>query len=263
MKRNISKKMLFCGLVILVCLFAANLMISTAYAQNTTATEQKVETENNNEETAVTENTVEEKVKNATENSEEEETTVKGESLFATVKQGGVLMIFLILLGIVSMTIVVERLIYYTKNSVWKGQQIDENLRIKAKESKALYREDLEDELKGYFSIYANKLEKGLALLSGIGNLAPIAGFLGTVIGMISAFASIAAAQTVNAKVVAVGIQIALVTTAGGLVVAAPTLAFFYLFTHVVQNRFAHAEEVIDEVTTDMPRLTDQLKKDE
>lgn len=275
MKKEYSKKALFGGMLVLLALFFVNIAITSVYSQEKASIEQKKE--------AVSANKIESNNNNTTENNATSDTTVanetiqvpitettideiettEGDNLFATVKQGGPLMIFLILLGIVAMTIIIERLIYYTKNSVWKGQQIEEELREKAKESKAQYKEDLEDDLKAYFSIYTNKLERGLALLSGIGNLAPIAGFLGTVIGMISAFAAIAAAITVNAKVVAVGIQIALVTTAGGLFVAAPTLAFFYLFTHVIQNRFSHAEEIINEVTEGMPRLSNELKKGE
>ncbi len=76
---------------------------------------------------------------------------------------------------------------------------------------------------------------------------------------MITAFAAIAAATTVNARVVAVGIQEALITTAGGLMVAAPTLFFYYLFTHVIQNRYTQAEEAIDALTSGLPRLTDEL----
>jgi biopolymer transport protein ExbB len=183
----------------------------------------------------------------------------KGGSLFATVKQGGPLMILIVLLGLMSLTIIIERLIFYTKHEVWKSDRIEMHLREAAQKSSASFREDLEDEMRAVFSIYANSLERGLALLSGIGNIAPVIGFLGTVIGMISAFASIAAATTVNAKVVAVGIQVALVTTAGGLIVAAPTLLFFYFFTHLIQNRYALADEIIGDVTGPMPRLSDRL----
>jgi len=184
-------------------------------------------------------------------------------NLFATAKQGGPLMIVLILLGILGMTIIIERLIYYTRNRVWKIETMDDILSKKAQQSTARYREDLEDEVRSAFQIYANSLERGLPLLSGIGNISPIIGFLGTVIGMISAFAAIAAATTVNAKVVAVGIQIALVTTAGGLVVAAPTLVFFYLFTHLIQSRYSRAEEFITGLCETRPRISDRICEEE
>ena len=180
-------------------------------------------------------------------------------SLYDTVKQGGPLMIFLLLLGLIALTIIIERLIFFTKKGVWKSDSIELHLREAAASSHTHFREDMEDEIRNVFTIYANQLERGLALLSGIGNISPIIGFLGTVIGMISAFASIAAATTVNAKVVAVGIQMALVTTAGGLIVAAPTLAFFYFFTHIIQNRYSLAEEIIADVAEPLPRLSERL----
>ena len=193
---------------------------------------------------------------------EQEEVVLKeNETLFQTVKQGGPLMIFIVLLGLVSLTIIIERIIYYTRNNVWKNEELEKIMNTTADNSESQYREDLEDEMRNVFFVYQNDLERGLALLSGIGNLSPIVGFLGTVIGMISAFAAIAAATTVNAKVVAVGIQIALVTTAGGLVVAAPSLFFFYIFSHIIQNRYARAEEIIAGRSSKLPRLSSTIEK--
>lgn len=65
-------------------------------------------------------------------------------------------------------------------------------------------------------------LERGLLVLATIANVAPLLGFLGTVSGMISAFDAIAAADQVNAKLVASGISEALITTASGLIIAIP-----------------------------------------
>jgi len=65
-------------------------------------------------------------------------------------------------------------------------------------------------------------LERGLLILATIANVAPLLGFLGTVSGMINAFDAIAAADQVNAKLVASGISEALITTMAGLVVAIP-----------------------------------------
>lgn len=185
----------------------------------------------------------------------------KGNGLFATMKQGGPIMVLLVILAFISLTIIIERLTYFTRNRVWDRKSMVEMLRQIPASSKARYREDLEDELRGAFIVYAGKLERGLALLSGVGNIAPIVGFLGTVLGMIQAFAAIAAASTVNAKVVAVGIQIALITTAGGLIVAAPTLIVFYLFSHLIQNRYAKAEEIIPEIASAYPRLSETVEK--
>ncbi len=70
--------------------------------------------------------------------------------------------------------------------------------------------------------IEMSKLEKGLVVLATLMNVAPLLGFLGTVIGMIIAFQSIEAAGEVEATLVAGGIKVALLTTAAGLVNAIP-----------------------------------------
>ncbi len=70
--------------------------------------------------------------------------------------------------------------------------------------------------------IELSKLEKGLVVLATLANIAPLLGFLGTVIGMIIAFQSIEAAGEVEATLVAGGIKVALLTTAAGLTIAIP-----------------------------------------
>jgi len=75
--------------------------------------------------------------------------------------------------------------------------------------------------------VLMGRLEKGLSWLSLFIALAPMLGFMGTVIGMIGAFADIAAAGNISATVVASGIQVALLTTVFGLIVAI-ILQIFY-----------------------------------
>ena len=221
--------------------------------------EQKAETEEAAT-AAVTEEATEEPSENNSSDENEENTTTDGNSLLSTAMDGGPLMIFILILALFSLTLIIERIIYFTRNKIWTGNQLVIDLREAADNIKTDYREDLEDELRNEFKIYAHGVERGMSLLSGIGNISPIVGFLGTVIGMIEAFAAIAAATTVNAKVVAVGIKMALVTTAGGLCVAAPTLAFYYLFIHVLQNRYANADEIITDISESLPRFSDKLK---
>lgn len=181
----------------------------------------------------------------------------RSDSLYVTFRQGGVLMWPILLLGILGLTIILERIIYYYKNRIWKRDVLSAYIDNTVKNSSAKFREELEDEIQNSVQIYANRAERALALLNGIGNLAPVIGFFGTVQGMIGAFASIAAATTVNAKVVAVGIQIALITTAGGLSVAVPALAFFYFFSHLIQTMFARMDEIIQEKIKHLPRYSD------
>jgi biopolymer transport protein ExbB len=86
-------------------------------------------------------------------------------------------------------------------------------------------------------------LEKGLVILASVSTIAPLIGFLGTVSGMINAFDAIANADQVNAKVVAGGIKEALITTAAGLIVALPTMAFYQYLTGKVNSFASEVEE--------------------
>lgn len=78
------------------------------------------------------------------------------------------------------------------------------------------------------------RLERGLAVLSVISNLAPILGFLGTVTGMIQSFDALA--QLNDPGAVAKGISQALITTAGGLIVSVPMLLAYSYFTTRVNS---------------------------
>lgn len=77
-------------------------------------------------------------------------------------------------------------------------------------------------------------LERGLVVLATVANVAPLMGFLGTVAGMILAFASIEAAGDVDPALVAGGIKVALLTTATGLAIAIPVnIAYNYFVTRI------------------------------
>ena len=93
-----------------------------------------------------------------------------------------------------------------------------------------------------------------LNILSAIGNIAPLLGFLGTVSGMISAFQSIAAADQVSARLVAGGIYEALVTTEAGLIVAIPLLAFYNYFVHRVESFVAEIERLASDIVEKLVR---------
>ncbi|MEQ9230537.1 MAG: MotA/TolQ/ExbB proton channel family protein [Cyclobacteriaceae bacterium] len=87
--------------------------------------------------------------------------------------------------------------------------------------------EMVEKSIIAYGSVEMGKLERGMVWISLFISLAPMLGFMGTVIGMIEAFDAIAEAGDVNPGLVATGIKVALLTTVGGLIVAV-ILQLFY-----------------------------------
>ena len=87
--------------------------------------------------------------------------------------------------------------------------------------------EAAEKSLVSYGSVQMGLLEKNLSWISLFIAIAPMLGFMGTVIGMIAAFDQIRMAGNVSAQLVAGGIQIALITTVTGLIIAV-ILQIFY-----------------------------------
>jgi biopolymer transport protein ExbB len=86
-------------------------------------------------------------------------------------------------------------------------------------------------------------LDRGMALLNGLTTVAPFLGFLGTVIGMITAFAAVAAAGEVEPTIVASGISTALITTKWGLMIATPLAIIHILFSSKVAGYTRDMEE--------------------
>lgn len=98
--------------------------------------------------------------------------------------------------------------------------------------------------------IELSKMERGLVVLATLTNVAPLLGFLGTVVGMIQAFQAIEFAGEVDATTVAGGIKVALTTTAAGLAIAIPvSIAHNYFVSridHLVIDMEESAQRLID-----------------
>ncbi len=89
--------------------------------------------------------------------------------------------------------------------------------------------EVVEKSVVSYGSIQMSQMESGLSWINLFISIAPMLGFLGTVIGMVQAFDAIQAAGDISPNVVAAGIKVALITTIGGLIVAM-ILQLFYSY---------------------------------
>ena len=87
----------------------------------------------------------------------------------------------------------------------------------------------VEKSIVSYGSVHAGLMERNITWIGLFIGLAPMFGFMGTVIGMIDAFDKIQQAGDISATIVAGGIKVALITTVGGLIVAI-ILQVFYNF---------------------------------
>jgi len=94
--------------------------------------------------------------------------------------------------------------------------------------------EIVEKSVVSYGGVLMGRLERNLSWISLFIAIAPMLGFMGTVIGMISAFDAIAAAGDISPTIVASGIQVALLTTVFGLIVAVILQVFYnYIISKV------------------------------
>ena len=87
------------------------------------------------------------------------------------------------------------------------------------------------------------KLEKNLPVLNIIGRIAPMFGFIGTIIGVITIFYSISLAKTVEIEIISKGLYQKMVTSAGGLVVG--VLAF--ICYHWLHSRIDRIERRMED----------------
>jgi biopolymer transport protein ExbB len=96
--------------------------------------------------------------------------------------------------------------------------------------------DEVEKSIVSYGSVITGRLESGVSWISLFIALAPMLGFMGTVIGMIKAFDDIAAAGDISPQIVASGIKVALLTTVFGLIVAIILQIFYNYIVSKIDN---------------------------
>lgn len=183
--------------------------------------------------------------------------------------KGGIIMWPILLCSVISFTIIIERLIFYKSISLNtlmiekflqlvsekqfdKAKKLAENMseiikKIFVKSIDEFYSPNFEAIVSDLAEQQIPKLERFLPLLAAIASISTLLGFTGTVVGMIKAFESIAQAGYASAQVVAKGIAEALITTAAGLIVAIPTIAFYHYFTYRVNRYITQLEHYLQE----------------
>lgn len=197
------------------------------------------------------------------------------DNLFANI-----VMVAVLLLGVLSLYIFLERLFYINRMLKTSDRNlmnnVEDQLRQGRTDAAAEYCErqnspegrilskgvtrvgrpvsDIVSAMENQSQIEVAKLEKNLNLLAAIPSLAPMLGLLGTVIGIIMAFFNMANAEgSFSPKTLSTGIYTALGQTATGLAVAIPANFFYnYLLTKIdtfvlkVQNLSADFLDVIN-----------------
>lgn len=174
--------------------------------------------------------------------------------------KGGILVVPILLCSVLALVIFLERMIRFARLRIQGYGLVEKIARhvkngedhqayelasksntpmgrilVNAMEVKDQDREILETVIVHATDAEVRDLSRYLQTLATIGNIAPLLGLLGTVLGMIKAFMVIQQmGGKVNAAVLAGGIWEAMLTTALGLAVALPTMvAYSYLVSRV------------------------------
>lgn len=104
-------------------------------------------------------------------------------------------------------------------------------------------REVMKDSIEEAAGQVVHNLERYIAMLGTIAAITPLIGLLGTVVGMIQVFTAIMLEGTGNAGVLAGGISKALITTAAGLSIAIPAMAFHRYFERRINSLVVDMED--------------------
>ena len=159
-------------------------------------------------------------------------------------RQGGVIMIPILLLGVVCIIVVLYKLLELLFHRPSKDFLL---LETSAKTSSAKG-EELENEL---FTVAHKCVARHEHLLFWLGvsaSAAPLLGLLGTVTGMIHTFRLITAVGVGDARLLADGISEALVTTEAGLCVAIPALLCHAWLTRMARRHATNLEAKISSI---------------
>ena len=174
--------------------------------------------------------------------------------------KGGVLMWLIALCSVIGAAIFLERLQHYHRNTINTAEFVKgiinalrRNALVEAlsicdetpgpvprvvKAAITKYdrsREEIQDAIEEVGLVEVPRLERNLVGLASVAHIAPLIGLLGTVVGLISCFRTISdMGSFVHVADIANGVWMALLNTAGGLVVAIPAyVAYNYLVSRV------------------------------
>jgi biopolymer transport protein ExbB len=181
--------------------------------------------------------------------------------------KGGPVMWPLLVCSLVSLTITVERVIFWTRERMRRRQRIlddvfdltgdgryDEAVSTGQRGRDACARvlvaglthrtHGLAEAMEVAAGVEVGRMKQGLSVLDTIITLAPLLGILGTVIGIIESFEMLGATGIEDPKAVTGGIAQALITTAAGLTIALASLVPFNTLVAAVQKQAQRLEQM-------------------
>jgi len=197
-----------------------------------------------------------------------------GKTIWEIVQIGGFTMYILLFCSVLSITILLERVLYYRRRSRAKRAEFMAKIKRALKtgnvegameickdtdapfsdvvwsglELYGHHEKEISNAMEREITVEITKLERRTSIVGTIGNTAVYIGLFGTVLGIIRAFQDIAAAGAGGMSIVIGGVAEALVCTATGLFVAIPAVIAFNYFTKRVESFLNDMELCASEV---------------
>lgn len=95
---------------------------------------------------------------------------------------------------------------------------------------------EIEESMESVGKLEINRLEKNLSVLSLIGRIAPIFGFIGTIAGVIKIFYDISLTDNISIGVISTGLYQKMITSASGLVVGLIAFVGYYILNAMLDK---------------------------
>lgn len=179
------------------------------------------------------------------------------------------ILVLLFLLSFFSIAFFIERMIFFKKRFVRDFESVTEKIDVanslkdlasvlsayRSAETDILLRaidgrpetsEAFAQRVNGIFLPEKEKWARYSTFLGSVGSNAPFIGLLGTVFGVLKAFADLSLSTTGGPQVVMAGISEALIATAVGLLVAIPAVVFFNLCKVRVKKSIIHLNSMVE-----------------
>ena len=188
----------------------------------------------------------------------------QGLSIFDLIIKGGIIMLPIVILSILSIYFIIERAIYIynafklepnfinnLKDLLGKGdikaakaycQRL--NTPISRVIEKGVNRigkpiKDIESAMESAAGLETDKLEKNMGFLGLTAGIAPMLGFIGTIAGIIKIFYDIAQSNNISIDVIAGGLYVKMITSGAGLIVGVLAYTGYHILNTRI-DRFSH-----------------------
>jgi len=182
-------------------------------------------------------------------------------SLLELIMKGGIIMIPMALLSLLTIYFFFERFIVINKASKLDGNFIHNikdyihNGKIDAARAmcassgspaariieKGISRigkpiKEIEQAMENVAKLEVNKLEKNISILSLVGRIAPILGFVGTIAGVIKIFYDISLTDNISIGAISSGLYQKMITSASGLIIGLFAFIGYYILNSMINK---------------------------